>query len=129
DLVALAWVQQRLVMHIAAAYGHDLEDKARIQEFLNLAGVDLMINSGGAATAGASTRFGIRAATKWAAGRSVEATKSMAQLVGARVAKRVFLKGIPVLNIPLGAVISDVSTRRLAKRAREYYRSRPRTAI
>lgn len=128
DLVALAWVQQRLVMHIAAAYGHDLGDKARIQEFLNLAGVDLMINSGGAATAGAGTRFGIKAATRWATSKSVEATRSMAQLVGARVAKRLFLKGIPVLNVPVGAVVSDVSTRRLAKRAREFYRTRPRTA-
>ena len=49
DLIALAWIEQRLVMHIAAAYGHNLEDPARINEFLRLAGVDLLFDGVGSA--------------------------------------------------------------------------------
>ncbi len=128
DLVALAWVEQRLVMHIAAAYGHDLEDPARIDEFLRLAGVELLFDGGGGAAGAAGSRFGVRAATRWAADKTVEATKGMAQLVGARVARRVVLRGIPVLNIPLGVVLSDTATKRLGRRAREFYRARPRPA-
>ena len=126
DLVALAWIEQRLVMHIAAAYGHDLDDPARIDEFLRLAGVELLFDGGGGAAGAAGSRFGVRAASRWAASKTVEATKGMAQLVGARVARRVVLRGIPVLNIPLGVVLSDVATNRLGRRPREFYRTRPR---
>ncbi|MFE6645398.1 hypothetical protein ACFVJS_02465 [Nocardioides sp. NPDC057772] len=128
DLVALAWIEQRLVMHIAAAYGHDLEDPARVDEFLRLAGVDLLFDGGGSAAGAAGSRFGVRAASQWAARKTIQATRSMAQLVGARVARRVVLRGIPVLNIPLGVVLSDTATKRLGRRAREFYRARPRPA-
>ncbi|MFE6506950.1 hypothetical protein ACFVDI_10295 [Nocardioides sp. NPDC057767] len=128
DLVALAWIEQRMVMHIAAAYGHDLKDPARIDEFLRLAGVDLLFDGGGTAAGAAGSRFGVRAATQWATRKTVQATRSMAQLVGARVARRVVLRGIPVLNIPIGVVLSDTATKRLGRRAREFYRARPRPA-
>lgn len=124
DLVALAWIEQRLVMHIAAAYGHDLKDPARIEEFLELAGVDLLFGSGSVAGA-AGSRFGVRAASKWAASKTVQATRSMMQLAGTRVARRVVLRGIPVLNIPLGVVLSDIATKRLGRRARQFYKARP----
>ncbi|MGH3349926.1 MAG: hypothetical protein ACRDPS_04600 [Nocardioides sp.] len=127
DLVALAWIEQRLVMHIAAAYGHDLEDPARVGEFLGLAGVEMLFDGGGTAAGAAGGRFGVRAASRWAASKTVAATKSMAQLVGARVARRVGLRAIPVLNIPLGVVLSDRATNRLGKRAREFYRAHPRS--
>lgn len=125
DLIALAWIEQRLVMHIAAAYGHDLEDPARINEFLRLAGVELLFDGGGSAAGAAGSRFGVRAVSHWAADKTVAATRSMMQLVGARVARRVVLRGIPVLNIPLGVVLSDVATNRLGRRAREFYRAHP----
>ena len=128
DLVALAWIEQRLVMHIAAAYGHDLEDPARINEFLRLAGVELLFDGGGSVAGTAGSRFGVRAASRWAATKTVEATKSMMQLVGARVARRVVLRGIPVVNIPIGVVLSDVATHRLGRRAREFYRAHPGSA-
>ena len=128
DLVALAWIEQRLVMHIAAAYGRDLEDPARINEFLNLAGVEMLFDGGGTAAGATGSRFGVRSASRWAASKTVAATKSMMQLVGARVARRVGLRAIPVLNIPLGVVLSDRATSRLGKRAREFYRAHPRSA-
>lgn len=128
DLIALAWIEQRLVMHIAAAYAHDLKDPARVNEFLRLAGVDLLFDGGGSAAGAAGSRFGVRAASRWAADKTVEATRSMAHLVGARVARRVVLRGIPVLNIPLGVVLSDVATNRLGRRAREFYRAHPGSA-
>ncbi|TQL67419.1 EcsC family protein [Nocardioides albertanoniae] len=130
DLVALAWIEQRLVMHIAAAYGQDLEDPARVEEFLSLAGVEMLFDGGATATGAAATskkgsRFGVRAASRWAASKTFGAIKSMMQLVGARVARRVGLRAVPVLNIPLGVVLSDRATNRLGKRAREFYRTRP----
>ncbi|HEY9353225.1 MAG TPA: hypothetical protein VIP28_08245 [Nocardioides sp.] len=128
DLIALAWIEQRLVMHIAAAYGHDLEDPARINEFLKLAGVNLLFEGGGSVAGAAGSRFGVRALSRWAANKTVEATRSMAHLVGVRVARRVVLRGIPVLNIPLGVVLSDVATNRLGRRAREFYKAHPTPA-
>ncbi|HEY9393194.1 MAG TPA: hypothetical protein VIP58_03610, partial [Nocardioides sp.] len=104
DLIALAWIEQRLVMHIAAAYGHDLEDPVRVNEFLKLAGVNLLFDGGGSVAGAAGSRFGVRAVSRWAVNKTVEATSSMAHLVGVRVARRVVLRGIPVLNIPLGVV-------------------------
>ncbi|MGY0540012.1 hypothetical protein ACW14X_21035 [Nocardioides sp. YJ-D4] len=128
DLIALAWIEQRLVMHIAAAYGHDLEDPVRVNEFLKLAGVNLLFDGGGSVAGAAGSRFGVRAVSRWAVNKTVEATSSMAHLVGVRVARRVVLRGIPVLNIPLGVVLSDVATNRLGRRAREFYRAHPRPA-
>lgn len=128
DLIALAWIEQRLVMHIAAAYGHDLEDPVRVNEFLKLAGVNLLFDGGGSVVGAAGSRFGVRAVSRWAVNKTVEATSSMAHLVGVRVARRVVLRGIPVLNIPLGVVLSDVATNRLGRRAREFYRAHPRPA-
>lgn len=49
----------------------------------------------------------------------------MMQLAGTRVARRVALRGIPVRNIPLGVVLSDVATKRLGRRARQFYKARP----
>lgn len=134
DLVALAWIEQRLVMHIAAAYGQDLEDPARVEEFLDLAGVEMLFDGGGTAAGAAAPagkkrkRFGLRATSRWAASKTVAAIKSMMQLVGARVARRVGLRAVPVLNIPLGVVLSDRATNRLGRRAREFYRGRLHSA-
>ncbi|MER6941944.1 hypothetical protein, partial [Nocardioides sp. NPDC000441] len=93
-----------------------------------LTGVNLLFDGGGSVAGAAGSRFGVRAVSRWAVNKTVEATSSMAHLVGVRVARRVVLRGIPVLNIPLGVVLSDVATNRLGRRAREFYRAHPRPA-
>src|SRR3954464_8726063 len=39
DLVALAWIQTRMVVHIAAVYGHDTTDQDMAAEVLMLQGI------------------------------------------------------------------------------------------
>lgn len=48
DLVSLSWIQMRMGLHIAAAYGHDVSDPVRAQEVLALAGLDLAAGAGAA---------------------------------------------------------------------------------
>lgn len=128
DLVALAWIQLRLVLHIAAAHGHDVTDPDRANEILALAGIDLVAGQGGApVVAAAGRRVGKRLLEKYLKGSALQALKAMFRLVGIKFSRAALVRGLPIINIPAGAVVSDVTTRRVAHKADKFYRTLPAT--
>ncbi len=126
DLVALAWIQLRLVLHIAAAYGHDVTDPVRAKEILALAGIDLVAGQGGAPVVGAAgARVGKRVLEKYLKGNTLQALKAMFRLVGIKFSRAALVRGLPIINIPAGVVVSDLTTRRVARKANKFYRTMP----
>lgn len=127
DLTALAWIQVRLALMIAAAYGHDLDDAdERAREVLLLSGPDLVAGEGGGRVAGAGgARIGKRLLERYLRGPALQAVKSMFRLVGIKFSRAALVRGLPLVNIPAGMVVSDITTLRAASKARDYYSTLP----
>jgi hypothetical protein len=53
------------------------------------------------------------------------AVKSMFRLVGIKFGRAALIRGLPLINIPTGMIVADVTTRRSAAKARKYYRTLP----
>jgi hypothetical protein len=116
----LVWLQARLVLHLAAAYGHDPSDRARAGELLvllrvhpNVATARIALDAvqDGAAPGILTSRLATPA------GRAVGAAALRAGL--ARLAARL----VPGGGALVGAVTGMRSTERLAVRATAFYRS------
>lgn len=127
DLTALAWIQVRMSLMIAAAYGHDLSDTdTRVREVLLLSGLDLAAGQGGGRVLGAGgARVGRRLLERYLRGPALQSVKAMFRLVGIKFSRAALVRGLPLINIPAGAVVSDVTTRRAGHKARKYYRTLP----
>ena len=128
DLTSLAWIQVRLSLMIAAAYGHDLADgESRAKEILALHGLDTAIGTSAApATGKALSRIARRLILRHLRGPSLQALKAMFRFVGIRFSRAALLRGLPAVNIPAGLLAADVTTRRSAGKARAYYRTLPK---
>lgn len=127
DLTALAWIQIRLSLMIASAYGHDLEDvEMRAREILMLHGLETATgNAAGPAVGKASGRVGKRLLMKYLKGDALVAVKAMFRLVGIKFSRAAVVRGLPLINIPANAAVADLTTRRSAAKVRKYYRTLP----
>ena len=120
NLVALGWIQGRMVFYIAASYGFDPHHPMRPAELLALqelydtpmearAALDHEGQHLGVAMAGKSMRSDQSAATR------------LLKMVGKRIATRAGTRVIPFLGAPLSAIENSRATSRLAERAIRYY--------
>ncbi|MFW5471614.1 hypothetical protein ACOCJ4_16390 [Knoellia sp. CPCC 206435] len=129
DLAALSWIQMRLTLMIAAAYGHDPRDATvRMKEVLALhnletAGSKKLTDS---AQKGAQ-RVAKRLLERHLRGPLLQTITAMFRVVGIKFSRAALIRGLPFLNVPINAAIADVTTRRTSTRARKYYRSLPVT--
>jgi hypothetical protein len=120
DLVALAWIQSRLVFYVAAAYGFDPLDPMRPAELLVLR--DLYPDPETARRA--LDGIGATVAEAFVGSRLSrdEALVSrLALMVGKRGAKRLAGRMIPGFAIMFNAVVNEKDTRRLADRCIRFY--------
>jgi hypothetical protein len=120
DLVALAWIQSRLVFFIAAAYGFDPHDPMRPAELLVLTGLYPDPRSARAALDGvgatiAEAYVGSRVSQDEALARR------LLKMVGKRTGKRIAGRLIPFFAIAFNAVANERDTRALADRAIRFY--------
>ncbi|MBE2317259.1 EcsC family protein [Solirubrobacter sp. CPCC 204708] len=121
DLVALAWLQSRMVFFIAGAYGWDPRDPMRPAELLALTG--LYSDPAGARRAldGAAE---VSVAEHWV-GSKLQRDEALAskllKMVGKSGAKKVAGKLIPGFAIAFSAVSNRRDTNRLGKRAVDFY--------
>lgn len=127
DVGVLAWTQARMVLHLAAAYGHDPAHEDRATDLLVLQKVHkvaqtarlalgvaagreragaLLSRSGGAPLGRVMLRLGVK----------------LAQMAGVRAAKRIFAKVVPGAAIILGTWANSSATKDLAERATALYR-------
>lgn len=119
DLVALAWIQGRMIYFVAAAFGFDPRHPMRPAELLALQGIYPTPAEARVGLDGAGRLM----ATQFVASgmeREKAVTSRLVGLVGGAVAKRTVFR-IPLVSIPIFAVQNARATARLGDRAIAYY--------
>ncbi len=120
DLVSLAWIQSRMVMFIAAAYGYPPRDPMRPAELLVLRDLYATPREARDALDGTGTPVAMAYAGS-KRDRDQALTSRLLIMLGRRGAKTVGARLVPVLGMGVNAVASERDTRRLADRAIEFY--------
>jgi uncharacterized protein (DUF697 family) len=121
DLGALAWIQSRMVVHIAAVYGHDTTDRETAAELLVLQGIYNTTGAARVALTQASQRVATRLVKRYVTGATLVLLRNLFRYVGIRFVRTGLLKAVPFVAIPIGAVVNEAATRSLANRAITYY--------
>ncbi|MDX6698464.1 MAG: hypothetical protein QOE65_1861 [Solirubrobacteraceae bacterium] len=123
DLATLAWIQSRMVFFVAAAHGWDPADPMRPAELLVLQQVYDDPYEARAALDGTGRRIAqayvgnLGSADGRLVGRLV-------RMVGGHAVQRLGGKAIPGLASIVNAVVNGGETKRLGRRAREFYGGR-----
>jgi EcsC protein family len=122
DIVALLWIQSRMVFYIAAAYGYDPTHPMRPAEYLALQGLYDTPAHARSALDGVGKRLAQAMAERAVLGRRPEALHMrVAKYVARRLTRRIAGRYIPLIGAPLGAMQNSGVTRQLGRRALEYY--------
>jgi EcsC protein family len=122
DLVALLWLQSRMVWYIAAAYGYDPNHPMRPAEYLALQGLYDTPAQAREALDGVGKRMAIAMAQKALSGRRPEMLHlRLAKYVAKRIARRYAGRLIPFIGAPIGAMQNGNVTSRLGRQAIDYY--------
>ena len=120
DLVALAWIQMRMVLFIAASYDFAPRDPMRPAEYLVLRGLYATPEEARRALAEAGTPLALASA-----GNRRERDQALASrmlwMLGRRGTKAVAGRLVPGLAIGVNAIANERDTRRLADRAIAFY--------
>jgi hypothetical protein len=125
DLGALAWLQSRMVVHIAAVYGHDTTDREMAAELLVLQGIYNTTDAARVALTEAGKRVAKRLVNTYIKGSTLLLLKQLFRYVGIKFTRTGVVKAIPWLSVPLGAAVNETATRSLARRAIKFYDTRP----
>jgi hypothetical protein len=120
DLVALAWIQSRLVFFVAAAYGFDPQDRMRPAELLVLTGFYPDPPAARQALDGAGRPM-VEAYVGSKLQREEALAARLARFAGRRAARSVAGRLIPGVAVAFNAVGNERSTRELADRAIRFY--------
>lgn len=122
DLVALAWLQSRMVFFVAAAYGYDPAHPMRPAELLALHDLYETPAAARAALDGVGESMAMAFASRTLdRGRERTLRRRLLGFVGRRVAKRVAARAIPLISSPLSAVQNGRLTAELGARVLRYY--------
>jgi hypothetical protein len=125
DLVALAWIQSRMVFFVAAAYGYDPQERMRPAELLVLTEVYSDVTAARDALDGAGRHMALAYAESRMAGRGQRRDNrllvSLTAFVGRHAAERGLGRYVPFIGAPINAVANELDTRRLADRAILFY--------
>jgi EcsC family protein len=120
DLVALAWIQSRLVFFVAAAYGYDPQDRMRPAELLVLRDLYADPETARRALDGVGTTV-----AEAYVGSTLQREEALAarllKMVGKRAARKVAGRLIPGVAIAFNAIGNERETRALADRAIRFY--------
>jgi EcsC family protein len=122
DLVALLWIQSRMVFYIAAAYGYDPTHPMRPAEYLALQGLYETPADAREALDGVGKRMAQAMVERALSKRDADALHlKLAKYIAKRLARRYAGRLIPFLGAPLGAIQNGSATKQLGQRALEYY--------
>jgi hypothetical protein len=128
DLSTLVWIQLRMVLTIAALYGHDPTDKVRLREFMILQGaVKVAADSATKPLVEGSRRVSGRLIQRYLRGPALANIKSLHRAVGINFTRAALLRQLVFLNVPINIAVNDAATRLLARQARLYYETLPPT--
>jgi EcsC protein family len=122
DLVALLWLQSRMVFYIAAAYGYDPCHPMRPAEYLALQGLYDTPAQAREALDGVGKRMAQVLAERALLGRRTDALHlRLAKYIAKRMARRYAGRLIPFVGAPIGAIQNGSVTKQLGQRALSYY--------
>jgi hypothetical protein len=122
DLVALLWIQSRMVFYIAAAYGHDPRDPMRPAELLALQGVYPSVADARRALDGVGRHMAVAMAERALRSRDNQAIHlRLAKFAAKRMARRYAGRLIPLVGSPIGAMQNAGATKELGRRTLAYY--------
>jgi hypothetical protein len=126
DLLALAWVQSRMVFFVAAAYGYDPNHPMRPAELLALQGVYPTAAEAREALDGTGKHLAQALVESRLLSKRDEAiTTRLLTFVGKRVAQRSASRIVPLISAPIGAVQNGAATKELGRRTLGYYGGQP----
>jgi hypothetical protein len=122
DLLALAWIQSRLVLFVAAAFDFDPRDPARPAELLVLQGLYADVPTARAALDGIGRPLAPALLTRGLSGREdEELVRRLLRVVGRRATRGLAGRLVPGVAVLVNAVGNERDTRALADRAIERY--------
>jgi len=122
DVVALLWLQSRMVWYIAAAYGYDPNHPMRPAEYLALQGLYETPAQARDALDGVGRRLAIAMAERALSSRKNSALHArLTRYVARRLARRYAGRLIPFIGAPIGAVQNGNVTKALGRRALDFY--------
>jgi EcsC protein family len=122
DIVALLWIQSRMVFYIAAAYGYDPRHPMRPAELLALQGVYGTPAEARRALDGVGKHLAQAVVERAIAGRPMDRLhRRLARYLIQRLAHHYGGKLIPLVGGPLGAMQNAGSTKDIGRMALRYY--------
>jgi hypothetical protein len=122
DLVALLWIQSRMVFYIAAAYGYDPRHPMRPAEYLALQGLYDTPAEARRALDGVGKHMAQALVESALLNRHSDALRlRVAKYIARRLARRYAGRLIPLIGAPIGAIQNGSVTKQLGERALSYY--------
>jgi EcsC protein family len=122
DLVALLWIQSRMVFYIAAAYGYDPRHPMRPAEYLALQGLYDTPAEAREALDGVGRHMALAMAERALSSRNSDALHlKLARYIARRMARRYAGRLIPLIGAPIGLIQNGGVTKQLGRRALDYY--------
>ncbi|HEV7844674.1 MAG TPA: EcsC family protein [Thermoleophilaceae bacterium] len=122
DMVALLWIQSRMVFYIAAAYGYDPSHPMRPAEYLALQGLYETPAAAREALDGVGKRMAQAVVERALTGGQRDALHlTVAKYIAKRMARRYAGRLVPFLGAPLGAIQNGNATKQLGRRALDFY--------
>jgi hypothetical protein len=122
DVVALLWIQSRMVFYVAAAYGHDPLHPMRPAELLALQGVYETPADARRALDGMGKSLAQAMAEKALASRSTDRLhRRLLKYLVKRMARRYAGRWVPLIGAPIGAFQNAAATKQLGRAALTYY--------
>jgi len=122
DIVALIWIQSRMVFYIAAANGYDPKHPMRPAELLALWGLYETPAEARAALDGVGKRLAYAVVERTLSRRQNEALhRRLAKYLARRFARRAAGRLIPFIGAPIGAIQNGAVTAQLGRLTLDYY--------
>ena len=122
DMIALLWIQSRMVFYIAAAYGYDPRHPMRPAEYLALQGLYETPAEAREALDGVGKRMAHALVENALSSRRTEALHlKLARYLARRLVRRYASRYIPLIGAPIGALQNGGVTKQLGQRALRYY--------
>ena len=122
DMIALLWIQSRMVFYIAAAYGYDPRHPMRPAEYLALQGLYETPAQAREALDGVGKRMAHALVANALSSRRTEALHlKLARYLARRLVRRYASRYIPLIGAPIGALQNGGVTKQLGQRALRYY--------
>jgi EcsC protein family len=126
DIVALIWIQSRMIFYVAAAHGYDPRHPMRPAELLALQGVYESPAAAREALDGMGKLMAQAMVEKALAGRTTEQLhRRLMKYLAKRLARRYAGRLIPFIGAPLGAIQNGSATKQVGRLALSYYGGGP----